>query len=190
LATIHDEIISCWNFNDPENLLGKEDFRQNIMTLAQLVTPEVSDLSSWFSQSLGTIQNLIGIGGAFASVIAPAVAAIGLSTMFIKWVANIYQQTPEVLRCLMGYIIDLTLVMDHLFLEMLPLKPPRLVDVDQINMALENHKNSDARDVHHQIRKYVEKSTFAKILQSNNAHQKVIELIRRHRAGESQPVSS
>ena len=98
--------------------------------------------------------------------------------------------SPEVLRCLMGYIIDLTLVMDQLFLDTLPIKPPRLLSADQIDMALENYKNSEAREVHRQIREYAKKSSFVQILQSNNAQQKVIELIRQHRVEDSTPSRS
>jgi hypothetical protein len=90
----------------------------------------------------------------------------------------------------MGYIVDLTLVMDQLFLNTLPLKPPRLLSADQIDMALENYKNSDAQEVHRRVREYVRKTTFAAILQSNNAHQKVIELIKQHRAGDSEVGNS
>ena len=82
----------------------------------------------------------------------------------------------------MGYIIDLTLVMDQLFLDTLPLKPPRLLSMEQIDAALESYKNSEAQKVHRQIRAYTNKSTFGQILQSNNAQQKVIDLIRQHRA--------
>jgi len=90
----------------------------------------------------------------------------------------------------MGYIVDLTLVMDQLFLHTLPQKLPRLLSADQIDMALENYKNSEAQEVHHQVREYVKKTTFAAILHSNNAHLKVIELIQQHRAGDSLPGSS
>ena len=90
--------------------------------------------------------------------------------------------SPEVLRCLMGYIVDLTLVMDQLFLNILPLKPPRLLTVDQIDAALEDYKNSEAVKVHRAIREYVNEATFGEILRANNAQQKVIELIKQHRA--------
>ena len=78
----------------------------------------------------------------------------------------------------MGYIVDLTLVMDQLFLDTLPLKPPRFLSQDQIDMALETYKNSEAPEVHRQIRAYVNQSTFGQVLQSNNAQQKVIDLQR------------
>jgi hypothetical protein len=85
----------------------------------------------------------------------------------------------------MGYIVDLTLVMDQLFLDTLPIKPPRRLTVEQVNMALDNYKNSEATKVHRDVREYANEATFGKILQSNNAQEKVIELIQQHRAGDA-----
>jgi hypothetical protein len=82
----------------------------------------------------------------------------------------------------MGYIVDLTLVMDQLFLNTLPLKPPRFLTTDQIDAALEDYKNSEAVEVHRAIREYANQATFSKILRANDAQQKVIELIKQHRA--------
>jgi hypothetical protein len=90
--------------------------------------------------------------------------------------------SPKVLRCLMGYIVDLTLVMDQLFLNTLVSKPPRLLTEEQIDAALEDYKNSEAIKVHRAIREYVNEATFGEILRANNAQQKVIELIQQHRA--------
>jgi len=83
----------------------------------------------------------------------------------------------------MGYIVDLTLVLDQLFLDTLPVKPPRRVTAEQIEMALESYKTSEAAKVHQAIREYANRATFQQILQSNKAQEKVIELIRKHRAG-------
>ncbi|KAI0246610.1 hypothetical protein BJV78DRAFT_125834 [Lactifluus subvellereus] len=184
LTILHCDIASSWNFNDPDNLLSGKDFQNRVMTLAQLVTPDTSntsELRSWF-QNLDQIQSMMGLTSALVAVAAPAVAAIGLSAMFIKWITGVYQKTPEVLRCLMGYIVDLTLVMDQLFLNTLPLKPPRFLTTEQIDAALEDYKNSEAVEVHRAIREYANQATFGKILRANDAQQKVIELIKQHRA--------
>jgi hypothetical protein len=45
------------------------------------------------SQNLETVNTFIGVTSSFASAIAPAAAAIGLSAMFIKWVTGMYQAT-------------------------------------------------------------------------------------------------
>ena len=91
--------------------------------------------------------------------------------------------SPEVLRCLMGYIVDLTLVMDQLFLNILPLEPPRFLTKEQIDAALEDYKNTEGYKVHRAIREYVNQTTFGEILQSNNAQDMMIKLIKRHQRG-------
>ena len=91
--------------------------------------------------------------------------------------------SPEVLRCLMGYIVDLTLVMDQLFLNILPLEPPRFLTKEQIDAALEDYKNTEGYKVHRAIREYVNQTTFGEILQSNNAQDMMIKLIKKHQHG-------
>jgi len=192
LSAIHIDITSSWNFHDPEKLLNSEEFQEKITKLVQSVVPEtVSDLASWFSQSIGTVNNSLNVASAFASVMALPIAAIGLTGMAIKWVNDIYQATPEVLRCLMGYIVDLTLIMDRLFLDILPQKPPRQLSAELVDMALETYKISSALSIHNEIREYAQKSTFTQILKSNNAQQKVVEIIRKEspflQAGNDEP---
>ncbi|KAF7358332.1 G domain-containing protein [Mycena venus] len=177
-ATIHLDITESWNFNDPDDLLNGQYFRDQLKILAQLVVPELSSLTSWFAE-LDQIQTLIGVGAAIAAAAAPAFAVIGLSAMFINWIAAIYQRTPGVLRFLMGYIVDLTLVMDQLFI-LVPMKPPRRVTREHIDMALESYKNADAAVVHREIRKYATQASFAQICQSNKAQDKVLEIIKQH----------
>lgn len=89
--------------------------------------------------------------------------------MAIEWIQDIYQATPEVLRCLMGYIVGLTLIMDQLFLDILPQKPPRRLSAELVDMTLESYKTSS---IHNEIREYAQKSTFAQIF---NAQQKLFE---------------
>jgi len=184
LTAIHFDITSSWNFNDPYNLLNGKDFQQKINTLVQLVTPDPSELLTWF-EGPEHIQSIVGVASTLAVPAAPAVAAIRLSAVFIKWINEIYERTPEVLRCLMAYIVDLTLVMDTLFLNTLPIKPPRHLTMKQIDIALENYKDSKAAKVHQAIRDYANKATFETILQSDKAQDRVIELIKQHRAGDA-----
>jgi hypothetical protein len=80
----------------------------------------------------------------------------------------------------MGYIIDLTLVMEQLFLVVLSIRPPRALSEADIDLALENYKNSEIAQVHREIRQYANKTTWAEILQSNKAEEKVKELISRY----------
>ncbi|KAJ7446956.1 hypothetical protein FB451DRAFT_1148128 [Mycena latifolia] len=133
LSTIHEEITDSWNFNDPGDLLNGPEFVKKIKTLAQLVTPEASEATSWFG-NVEHIQAFAGFGTTIIAVTAgPAVAAIGLSAFFIQWITQAYNKTPETLRCFIGYIVGLTIVMDHLFLAALSMNPPRPLAKDDID---------------------------------------------------------
>ncbi|KZP27036.1 hypothetical protein FIBSPDRAFT_886923 [Athelia psychrophila] len=195
INAIHSEIVSGWNFHDPDNvnlainnLLDDKDdpkFRTRIMAFAQYVTPEVSDAPSWFAQSIDGLNSMIGITTALATAVAPVTAALGLSAVFIRWIAEIYGKTPAVLRCLMGHIVDLTLVMDSLFLNTLPMEPPRRLTWELLDDTLEGYRITRVQDVHRQIREYATSSSFTKILAADNAHEKIITLIDQHRSKDS-----
>ncbi|KAF8815629.1 hypothetical protein BYT27DRAFT_7192709 [Phlegmacium glaucopus] len=179
LSTLHDDITSSWNFYDPENLLSGEDFRNKIMTLVQLVTADSEQLQSWF-QNPEKLQALIGIAIIVVAGAAPAIAMIGLSLAFLKWITGVYKKTPETLRCLMGYIVGVTLIMERLFLNTLHLTRPFSLTQDHIDAAIEDYKDSEAIKVHRAIRQYANKTTFLEILKSNIAEKKVIELIQEY----------
>jgi hypothetical protein len=86
----------------------------------------------------------------------------------------------------MGYIVDLTLVMDRLFLTH---QSFRRLTAEDINLAIENYTNSLAAVVHREIRSYANKATFVQICRSNNAEEKVKELIEQHRTKRTEPES-
>ncbi|KAJ7271765.1 hypothetical protein C8J57DRAFT_1507677 [Mycena rebaudengoi] len=158
-------------------LLG---FVKKIKTLAQLVTPEVSEAKSWF-ENADHIQALAGFGTTIiAAAAGPAVAAIGLSAVFIQWITQAYNKSPETLRCFMGYIVDLTVVMDYLFLAVLSMNPPRGLTKKDIDEAVQKYQHAHMARVHREIRQYVNRATFPVILQSNKAEVKVKELIKEY----------
>jgi hypothetical protein len=77
----------------------------------------------------------------------------------------------------MAYIVDLTLVLDQLFLVVLSVRPARSLTVADINMAFENYTNSNKGAVHREIRHYVRQATMTQLLQPTTAEEKVTELI-------------
>ncbi|KAJ7824469.1 hypothetical protein B0H14DRAFT_3145708 [Mycena olivaceomarginata] len=173
LTVIHRDITDSWNFHDPQDLLNTPEFSRKIETLVQLVTPDDMKATSLLCRNLENIQTLValGLGATLAAATGPAIVAVGLSVWFINWAAQMYQKTPETLRCLMGYIVDLTLFLDRLFLVVLA-RPFLPLTEKEIDLALENYRNSGLGIVHREIRQY--------ILQANKAEEKVKELIRKH----------
>ncbi|KAK7026312.1 G domain-containing protein [Favolaschia claudopus] len=176
LKTIHFEITASWNFNDPDELLTNDTFKQKLYSLIQFVVPEDKEIRTWFD-NVDPFQALIGIGTAITAAAAPIFVAIGLSTMFMKWIRAVYNETPEALRCLMAYICDLTLIMDHLFLETLDVPPPRRLTQAHIDSAVQSYQTSSAAKVHTELRMYANRATFAQIVQSNKAEHKVKDII-------------
>ncbi|KAJ7751360.1 hypothetical protein B0H16DRAFT_1840576 [Mycena metata] len=193
LTAVHNDMTASWNFYDPEDvsvyqdvglilscvfqLLRSQDFTDKIKKLAQFVTPSTSDAKSWFSND--KLQPLLGVAsglGPASAVAVPAVAGIVLSFAFVSFITKAIRQTPETLRCFMGYIIDLTLVLEQLFHVTLSKAPSSLTNKD-IDMAFENYKNSGLGMVHRRIREFVEAESFTKIVKGKEAQDKVKELI-------------
>ncbi|KAJ7756664.1 hypothetical protein B0H16DRAFT_1538672 [Mycena metata] len=182
LDTVHAEMVDCWNFYDQAELLLGTEFRKTVKILAQLVTPDENEVKSLFnSPNLDAIQSWLGLAGAVVAVAAgPAVAAIGVTAWFMNFIANIYQKTPDVLRCFMGYIIDLTLILNELFFVVLGIKSRRPLKDEDIELALHNYNNSDLHLVHRGIRQYVREADWGKLIRSDAAEEKVKELILRY----------
>ncbi|KAJ7059137.1 hypothetical protein C8F01DRAFT_274120 [Mycena amicta] len=180
LNTVHTEMTDSWNFHDPKDLLIGEDFMKEIRKLAQFVTVKEEVVQSWFtSDNIATIQTLLGLvaSTAVVAIAGPVIAGIGLTGMFVKFIADAYRSTPETLCCFMGYIIDLTLVLNELFLQLLPIRPPRTITPEAIENALEAYANSQLGTIHREIREYVRGADWAVLVKSNAAEKKVQELI-------------
>jgi hypothetical protein len=80
----------------------------------------------------------------------------------------------------MGYITDLTLVLDQLFLLVLSMNVPRPLTAEDISEAVENYRRTHMAEVHRNIRQYANQATFQDVLQSNKVEVKVRELIKKY----------
>ncbi|KAF7354258.1 G domain-containing protein [Mycena venus] len=174
LETVHKEMTESWNFYDPDDVLSslvgsclaycshllqhlvKVKFMDQVKLLAQLATADETEAKSWFkSEDLEAAQTWIGLAGAtLAASAGPVIGALGVTAWFAKFVADLYYDTPETLRCFMAYLIDLTLVLHELFY-VLPIASPRTVSGDNIALAFERYENSDLGRVHSEVRRYV-----------------------------------
>lgn len=79
----------------------------------------------------------------------------------------------------MGYIVDLSLVMDQLF-HITIVHAARPLTAKEIDKALENYKDARLGAVHRKIRTYAGKATISQILAAGPAEAKVKELIREY----------
>jgi hypothetical protein len=84
---------------------------------------------------------------------------------------------PETLRCLMAYIVDLTLIMEELFHIALAFRPIRTLTMEDIDLAMENYVKSHAEKVHGEIRTYTKVSKVSKFMRPQKAEDEVKSLI-------------
>ncbi|KAJ7291883.1 hypothetical protein C8J57DRAFT_1274144 [Mycena rebaudengoi] len=156
LETVHKEMTESWNFYDPDDHLVKVNFMDHVKIIAQLATPDETEATSWFkTEDREAAQTWIGLAGAtLATSAGPVIGTLGVTAWFAKFVADLYHNTPQTLRCFMAYLVDLTLVLHELFY-VLPIAPPRRVTEENIAIAFERYNESDLGRVHSEVRRYV-----------------------------------
>ncbi|KAG8949337.1 hypothetical protein FRC03_000378 [Tulasnella sp. 419] len=87
---------------------------------------------------------------------ADVIASLQTVEPLTKWAHNIYDKTPGVVRCLMAYIVNLTLVMQQLFSETRPLGKTPSLSVEVLHRVLKQFQDSTPNEqVHKEIRSFV-----------------------------------
>lgn len=151
------------------------------------------------TKNLGAIKAALDVATPISGPLGPVVASVGLSVMFVKWLSDMYNSTcgsrsfilysnslpnsPGVLRCIMGYIVDVTIVLEILFwLKIAQPQIPYLFE-DDIIAAFNHYQGSAGHlEVHEQIRKYVDNMTLIDHANpDDNTHIEVERLINSHR---------
>ncbi|KAJ7611554.1 hypothetical protein DFH06DRAFT_156488 [Mycena polygramma] len=179
LNTVHFEVVASWNFHDPNELLRNPEFIGKIRKIAQLVTLDSAEASKWFPTMTNihsTIAWAMGLGPPVAVIAIPVVAALGVSAIFIGFIASMYRRSPEILRCFMGYIVDLTLILEEIFLVTLSKSSSPLTEAD-IENAFQNYVERGLGDVHRDIREFVGHESFAEITRGADAEDMIKTLI-------------
>ncbi|KAJ7729029.1 hypothetical protein B0H16DRAFT_1734394 [Mycena metata] len=204
LDVVLRDLVSCWGFDDPQGLLKSNLFKTKMTTLQEDL---LDDESSTFPKiPLGAVATVAGIVSGVIPPAAPFAIPIAAGLVFAAWVYKVYlttyeplasshqmfmsRRSPQVLRGLMGYIIDLTIVMQSLFwltraraeaeskavgdpIATVPLSK-RLVELAYKAYATDEH----SRTVHAEIRQFV-KRTIA--LKPELVLGQIVKLIETHR---------
>ncbi|KAN0136293.1 hypothetical protein V8E53_005898 [Lactarius tabidus] len=97
---IHFDIVEIWNLNDEDRYLSGNIFKVKMSHL-------VKDLAVSFNN---TNKKSAGSASAMSSS-SPA----GTGNRFAKWVHYEYEGSRENVCCVMGYIVDLTVILDGIF---------------------------------------------------------------------------
>jgi len=125
---------------------------------------------------------------AFTAAAPPAAVAtipITVAVAFAQWVYLTYARTPGIIRCLMGYIVDLTIVMQALFWLMQDRGDAAIVLRKSIKSAYDTYAKKICRlKVHDEIRTFGETFTGFKVVSPKGKDEtlaEVIRLIKTHR---------
>ncbi|KAJ8588884.1 hypothetical protein M405DRAFT_792377 [Rhizopogon salebrosus TDB-379] len=168
LRALHNDIIAVWNFHDPHCYLSSKEFRSFVMSMVDEldVEPTVNPNN--------TITTGLSILGSIATILANHnVVPIVASAVLAKWVYDMYQASHGHLQRFISYIIDLTLVLQTLYL----VSDSRELSRRGINLAAASYHSSPMRaSVHAKVQDYVEQ---LKVLERMDRYilDKIIELI-------------
>ncbi|KAF8326455.1 hypothetical protein F5887DRAFT_1014642 [Amanita rubescens] len=123
LYAIHKDIITIWNFRDLQEFLLSDSFRRRVTVI-------VEDL-----KDTNTMQSNVTVESALA----------GRSKL---WTNAVHKNGPEHIRCFMGYVVDLTLILQAM-----------TVTVDHVDEILyEFHSSEKKKIIHNAIRTFAQHS--------------------------------
>ncbi|KAJ8483085.1 hypothetical protein ONZ45_g14726 [Pleurotus djamor] len=183
LDVIHRDIIGVWNFPDPKRHLLSPEFKALMTHVAnELADSAAPDPNKTVVGGLSLLGAAAGIVGGLSGPAAPIVVPILACFIFAKWAYDVYQQSGEVLRHLMSYIIDLTIILQIIFV--LSRGETRPINRRMIKFAVKTYKESYHSNIHMEIYNYTTNDSFSK-LKRQGVVSKIVELIDKWKLDES-----
>ncbi|KAG1897303.1 uncharacterized protein F5891DRAFT_1280093 [Suillus fuscotomentosus] len=171
LSVIHKDIIDVWNFNDPHCHLSSDQFKALI--LKDLDKVDLPHTAQAFEFGLSVVATIASILSSLSGPLLPIVVPIAAGVVLTKWVYDTYQRTNIVLRRIMTYIVDLTCIMQILFL----LAPTGPISRHVIKIAIKGYEGTCKSDVHSAIQSHCVSVTRGG---GDDALEKIVRLIKDH----------
>ncbi|KAF8126776.1 hypothetical protein EV363DRAFT_1173665 [Boletus edulis] len=118
LSVIHADIVDVWNFNDPAGHLHDSKFREFVVKMVQeMETRSASNLDGTSVLSSGSLaaaapQLMVAVSNPAAPIVLPIIAGVAIAV----WVYGVYQNVKNVQQKSMAFIVDLTHIMETLFI--------------------------------------------------------------------------
>lgn len=150
LDVIHTEIVSCWNFEDPNRYLVSDQFKTLMLNV--VANTDTRDFPDSDVEDVGfglaVASAIIGIRGTAVRVVLPITANI----MLVGWAHDLYQYSGTASSQCIAYIVDLTAIMQILFL----LMPQGHMTIPTIKLAITAYSMAGINEVHSRIRDHYE----------------------------------
>ncbi|KAG1767138.1 hypothetical protein EDD22DRAFT_950246 [Suillus occidentalis] len=117
IRVLHTDIVRVWNFHDPHGYLYSDDFRKMVVNMVdKLDIGPTTNPDRTVAIGLSTVGAVAGIVSVLAGPAAPIVVPIVAGVVVAKWVYDVYKLSGVVLQRFIAYIVDLTLVLQTLYL--------------------------------------------------------------------------
>ncbi|KAI0293732.1 hypothetical protein B0F90DRAFT_1761004 [Multifurca ochricompacta] len=119
------------------------------------------------------VEDLAGSGSGMSSSVSP----IGAGDTFAEWVYDVYRGSQENVRCMMGYIVDLMVILNGTFSAN---SGSGYLSVSDLQAVMERHISSGHRDtIHRDIRSFVTEAFTIRLSvpQKDLVLEKIIDLI-------------
>ncbi|KAG1719834.1 hypothetical protein EDB19DRAFT_624624 [Suillus lakei] len=170
LSVIHKDIVDVWNFNDPHCDLVNDKFKELI--LKDLDKDDFPDTARAFGFGLSVVSAITNILIPLAGPFLPIVVPIAAGVVLVKWAYDTYQRTNIVLQRIMTYIVDLTCIMQILFL----LAPTGSISRRVIKIAVKAYEGAGKSNVHSAIQSHVSVTRSG----GDDALEEIVRLINAH----------
>ncbi|KAG0707175.1 hypothetical protein DFH29DRAFT_897343 [Suillus ampliporus] len=175
LFAIHADIIAVWNFDDPlRDLLGLE-FKQLLLRgLENNSLPDTTTKASDFDFGLAVVSAIVNILTPHAFIPNVMPAATGVVTP--AWVHEIHQPASLTLSRIMTYIVDLTCMMQIMFL----LAPKGPISCPVIKLAMMAYETAVKNHVHAAIQTSVPSLLARARPEGDHALNRIVQLIEQY----------
>jgi len=152
LRTILQDVLQVWNFGDANKALSGNELEAMILCLIQdLANPDGTTQNLGFHQEQKAIKEMLDKP-------SPGTAPAASDSAFHGWLFGMYHQksiAPATLRTLIGFIVDLTMLLKRLFQIVLQ-QNAYTVTTAHINEAFNEYRTSGERTkLHQDITNYV-----------------------------------
>ncbi|OAX33210.1 hypothetical protein K503DRAFT_749010 [Rhizopogon vinicolor AM-OR11-026] len=149
---LHTDILRVWDFRDPHHYLDSKEFKSIMADLVdKMDVGPIATPNRTFALGLSILGTVGGIVSALSGPAAPIVVPIMAIVVLGKWVYDVYQLSHVVLQLFIAYIVDLTLILQALYL----LSDNRELSRRAIKLAVVSYLDSTmVTDVHNGIQKY------------------------------------
>jgi len=178
ILVLHKDITMIWNIRGLNEYFLSEEFRARMTTVVEDLNNNADGQP--VGGAMGVAAAAAGIAAAIAPVSGPAAIVVGpvAAVVFLAaWAYGIYHRTPANMRCMMGYVVDLTIIMQAIFRVTLADKEGAVLQERVTEIVDKFHESETKKDIHDSIRAFVEDRN---LLAREGAVGKLEELISKH----------